>query len=370
MLAPNHFLIRYRRTIAQAALLVYVLNPLLVTAQVIINAGTANDGRRTFVDQTQSGVTKINITTPNGAGVSHNSYQQFDVPKTGAVLNNGANNSNTRIAGWVEGNPNLRPGQEAKLILNEVVGGKPSQLQGYLEVAGTKADVIVANEQGITCNGCGFINTDRATLTTGKPVFGSDGALQQMRVQQGQVSVGPDGLQAADTRVDILSSYANIQGEIHAANIQAVVGQNDIHYVTGQVTKQAAPQAAGASTSSPANAPSSGLDVGALGGMYANQISLIATGEGVGVKIDGKLLSAGQIAIQSDGTLTHKGQTQGDAGVQLKAQTLEQAGQVISAQTVDLQAAQLRNSGIGNVWTTCSFLCEKQQRRSAEIGMV
>lgn len=341
MLAPNHFLIRYRRTIAQAALLVYVLNPLLVTAQVIVNAGTANDGRRTFVDQTQSGVTKINITTPNGAGVSHNSYQQFDVPKTGVVLNNGGNNSNTRIAGWVEGNPNLRPGQEAKLILNEVLGGKASQLQGYLEVAGTKADVIVANENGITCNGCGFINTDRATLTTGKPVFGSDGALQQMRVQQGQVTVGPDGLQAADTRVDILSSYANIQGDIHAANIQAVVGQNDIHYVTGQVTKQATAKG----TSSPANAPSSGLDVGALGGMYANQISLVATGEGVGVKIDGKLLSAGQIAIQSDGSLTHKGQTQGDAGVQLKAQTLEQAGQVISAKTVDLQAAQLRNSG-------------------------
>jgi filamentous hemagglutinin len=349
MLAPNHFLTRYRRTIAQAVLLVYVLNPLLVTAQVIVNAGTANDGRRTFVDQTQSGVTKINITTPNGAGVSHNSYQQFDVPKTGVVLNNGANNSNTRIAGWVEGNPNLRPGQEAKLILNEVVGGKPSQLQGYLEVAGTKADVIVANENGVTCNGCGFINTDRATLTTGKPVFGADGALQQMRVQQGQVTVGPDGLQAADTRVDILSHYANIQGDIHAANIQAVVGQNDIDYVSGQVTKQVTQQAAtagtNAPTTSPTNAPSSGLDVGALGGMYANQISLVATGQGVGVKIDGKLLSAGQISIQSDGTLTHKGQTQGDAGVQLKAQTLEQAGQVISAQTVDLQAAQMRNTG-------------------------
>ena len=179
MLAPDHFLIRYRRTIAQAALLVYVLNPLLVTAQVIINAGTANDGRRTFVDQTQSGVTKVNITTPNGAGVSHNSYQQFDVPKTGVVLNNGANNSNTRIAGWVEGNPNLRPGQEAKLILNEVVGGKPSQLQGYLEVAGTKADVIVANENGITCNGCGFINTGRASLVSGKPLVGS--VLEVMR---------------------------------------------------------------------------------------------------------------------------------------------------------------------------------------------
>jgi filamentous hemagglutinin len=342
MLAPSHFLIRYRRKIAQAALFVYVLNPLMVTAQVIVNAGTANDGRRTFVDQTQSGVAKVNITSPNAAGVSHNSYQQFDVPKTGVVLNNSGLNSNTRIAGWVEGNPNLRPEQAAKLILNEVVGGKASQLQGYLEVAGQKADVIVANEHGITCNGCGFINTDRATLSTGKPVFGADGALQHMRVQQGQVTVGPDGLQAADTRVDILSSYANIQGSIHAAKIQTVVGQNDIDYAGGQVTKQPTAQA---STAANTSAPPTGLDVSALGGMYANQISLVATGEGVGVKIDGKLLSAGQISIQSDGTLTHKGNTQGDAGVQLQAQRLEQAGQVRSAQTVNIQAAQLSHSG-------------------------
>jgi hypothetical protein len=46
-LAPDHFLTRYRRTIAQAGLLVYVLNPLLVTAQVIVNAGTAKADSKT-----------------------------------------------------------------------------------------------------------------------------------------------------------------------------------------------------------------------------------------------------------------------------------------------------------------------------------
>lgn len=39
-----------------------------------------------------------------------------------------------------------------------------------IEVAGDKAQVIVANASGITCNNCGFINTDRVTLTTGKPI--------------------------------------------------------------------------------------------------------------------------------------------------------------------------------------------------------
>ncbi|MDY7568963.1 hypothetical protein RGV32_03770 [Pseudomonas sp. CCC4.1] len=30
----------------------------------------------------------------------------------------------------------------------------------------------MANPYGITCNGCGFINTPNVTLTTGKPMVG------------------------------------------------------------------------------------------------------------------------------------------------------------------------------------------------------
>lgn len=122
------------RQIAIILLASYLLGPMCAFAQVVINAGTPNDGRRAYVDQTQNGLPKVNIATPNGAGVSHNVYQELNVGKPGLILNNGANNSNTSLAGWVEGNPNLTPGNEAKMILNEVVGAKPSQLQGFVEV--------------------------------------------------------------------------------------------------------------------------------------------------------------------------------------------------------------------------------------------
>ena len=325
-----------RRWISLLVLLAHLGHPVLVSAQIILNAGTPNDGRRAFVDQTQSGLSKVNIATPNGAGVSHNTYQQFDVPVQGVILNNGATNSNTRLAGWVEGNPNLRPGQEARLILNEVVGAAPSTLQGYLEVAGRKADVVVANERGVTCNGCGFINTDRATLTTGWPELAADGSLARLNVQAGQIEIGANGLQAADSQVDLLSRYVNVQGEIHAQQLRAVTGAHLFDYGTAQITTQAS----AADAANPA-----GLDVGQLGGMYANQIRLVATGQGVGVRVDGRLLSAGQISIQADGTLVHSGQLQADQGAQLQAARLEQRGQIISAQNVGLQAQSIEHSG-------------------------
>ncbi|MBP5127097.1 filamentous hemagglutinin N-terminal domain-containing protein, partial [Pseudomonas protegens] len=81
--------------------------------------------------------------------------------------------------------------------LNEVNGGSPSQLKGYTEVAGQAAHVIVANPYGVTCNGCGFINTPKATLTTGKPVI-ENGQVQRYQVDQGSVAIEGAGLNASN----------------------------------------------------------------------------------------------------------------------------------------------------------------------------
>ncbi|MBS1222269.1 MAG: cdiA2 2, partial [Proteobacteria bacterium] len=112
-----------------------------------------------------NGVPLVNIQTPSAAGVSHNTYSQFDVSSQGVILNNARTNAATQLGGWVQGNPWLAKGT-ARVILNEVVSSNPSLLSGYLEVAGDKAQVIVANPAGITCSGCGFLNASRATLTT------------------------------------------------------------------------------------------------------------------------------------------------------------------------------------------------------------
>ncbi|WP_143684948.1 filamentous hemagglutinin N-terminal domain-containing protein, partial [Variovorax sp. KK3] len=82
----------------------------------------------------------------------------------------------TQLGGLVQGNPFLANGP-ARVILNEIVGGNPTQLQGAIEVAGQRAEVIVANPAGIAVAGGTFINAHRATLTTGVPQINAAGGL-------------------------------------------------------------------------------------------------------------------------------------------------------------------------------------------------
>jgi len=149
--------------------------PMVSVAQVVAdpNAGA----NRPNVGQTANGLTQVDITRPSGAGVSTNAYTQFNVPKPGIILNNSPTITNTQQAGYINGNPNLLPGQAARIIVNQVTGTLPSHLQGYVEVAGSRAEVVIANPNGLVVNGLGFINTSRATLTTGMPVFGGSGSL-------------------------------------------------------------------------------------------------------------------------------------------------------------------------------------------------
>ncbi|SNY06329.1 filamentous hemagglutinin family N-terminal domain-containing protein, partial [Pseudomonas sp. LAMO17WK12:I6] len=144
----------------------------------------------TALDRAGNGVPIINIATPNGSGLSHNQFHDYNVGAQGVILNNGsAQTSNTQLAGHIIGNPNLKNSGSAQAILNEVISGNPSQLRGYTEVAGQSARVIVANPYGITCNGCGFINAPRVTLTTGKPVLDGAGRLDRFQVDQGSVAI-------------------------------------------------------------------------------------------------------------------------------------------------------------------------------------
>ncbi|MBH5934100.1 filamentous hemagglutinin N-terminal domain-containing protein [Neisseria meningitidis] len=141
---------------------------------------SAPKNQQVVILKTNTGVPLVNIQTPNGRGLSHNRYTQFDVDNKGAVLNNDRNN-----------NPFLVKGS-AQLILNEV-RGTASKLNGIVTVGGQKADVIIANPNGITVNGGGFKNVGRGILTTGAPQIGKDGALTGFDVRQGTLTVGAAG---------------------------------------------------------------------------------------------------------------------------------------------------------------------------------
>ncbi|WP_143135555.1 two-partner secretion domain-containing protein, partial [Burkholderia ubonensis] len=125
--------------IAMAAALLFGA-PLPSIAQMAPTPGT-----NTHVIQTQNGLPQVNIAAPSGAGVSVNTYNQFDVQKNGVILNNSPTIVQTQQAGYINGNPNFGPGQSARIIVNQVNSANPSQLRGYVEVAGSRAEVILAN---------------------------------------------------------------------------------------------------------------------------------------------------------------------------------------------------------------------------------
>lgn len=153
----------------------------------IIADPTALKSEQATILTTASGLTQVNIQTPSGAGVSKNTFSQFDVGNTGAILNNSRTNTNTQLAGFVQSNPWLATG-EAKVILNQVNSVNPSYLGGYIEIAGKKADIIIANPSGLQINGAGFINAGNVNLVAGTSVM-QNGQLSAYKVDAGTIDV-------------------------------------------------------------------------------------------------------------------------------------------------------------------------------------
>lgn len=283
----------------------------------------------TSLDRAGNGVPIINIATPNGSGLSHNQFHDYNVGAQGVILNNGsAQTSNTQLAGHIIGNPNLKNSGSAQAILNEVISGNPSQLRGYTEVAGQSARVIVANPYGITCNGCGFINAPRVTLTTGKPVL-DNGRLDRFQVDQGSVAIEGAGLNASNVdRFEIITRSAKINAQLQAQNLTIVAGRNDVNAQTLSATARADDGSA---------KPQLAIDSSALGGMYAGAIKLVGTEAGVGVKLAGNLAaSGGDIQIDANGQLT-LAQTSAATAVNIKANSLTAQGPVYAGTALSVQ---------------------------------
>lgn len=284
----------------------------------------------TSLDRAGNGVPIINIATPNGSGLSHNQFHDYNVGAQGVILNNGsAQTSNTQLAGHIIGNPNLKNSGSAQVILNEVISGNPSQLRGYTEVAGQSARVIVANPYGITCNGCGFINAPRVTLTTGKPVLDGAGRLDRFQVDQGSVAIEGAGLNANNVdRFEIITRSAKINAEIQAQNLTIVAGRNDVNAQTLNATARA---------DDGSSKPQLAIDSSALGGMYAGAIKLVGTEAGVGVKLDGKLIaSGGDIQLDANGQLSLV-DTSATGAVNVKAASLDARGPVYAGTALNVQ---------------------------------
>lgn len=281
----------------------------LLPMQASANPETANGA--TTVYQAANGVPVVNIAAPNSTGLSHNQFLSYDVDSRGVVLNNGNSSQlmrQSQLAGQTPFNPNLN--KEATHILNEVVTTNRSNLAGFTEVLGGAASVIVANPNGITCAGCGFINTPNVTLTTGSPQINGGGDLTGFQVNSGDILITGTGLDASSLDyLSLVTRSLRVNGQINAKDLTVATGNNKWDYLTRSVTGQV-------SGSGPA--PTYAVDSTVLGGMYANRIRIQATEAGVGVRMLGEAAASGDdFTIDSAGKLLIQSKLSAERDLQL-----------------------------------------------------
>ena len=346
------------------------LSPSVHAEDMAIRADKSAPGnQQPTVLQTGNGLPQVNIQTPSAGGVSRNQYSQFDVAEKGAVLNNARKAAQTQMAGWVQGNPNLARG-EAKVILNEVNSANPSRLKGYVEVAGKKADVVIANPSGIQCDGCGVINAGRTTLTTGKAEV-ENGELKGYRVKGGKVTVGQKGMDNSQSDyTDIIAEKAEIKGGVWSKKgIKVTTGKNNVDRTNDSVVYVGDKNTDNTDRTSDTQGEnqSYSVDVSQLGGMYAEKIHLVDNGQGLGVRNAGHIgASAGSVKIDSQGRIVNEGVISGKQDVQINTKSdFVQKGKVETARGDVLVGAKNKITQMGS---TISGGHIRYQADSVEAG--
>ena len=330
----------------------YAANPIEVDTN-------APHERQATVGQAGNGITLVNVAGPSAGGVSRNDYTNFNIPQNGVILNNSNQIANTKLGGYIPGNPNMMRGS-ANVIVNEVTSHNPTEMKGFIEVAGRKASVVVANPNGITVDGGGFINTDRAVLTTGKTEYDSKGNLNSYRVEQGRISINGNGLNAKDANsLQILTEATNVNAGVWANTIETRTGKNTIDANTLDTQKIG-------------DSSNVGLDVSAIGGMYANSITMKGTNTGLGVNVKGVVSSTQASSITSDGKIivdggvTSNGNTtlagqsiaihnngvvQGDVSTTVNSkEAVNNSGLINSGKTTDIKAKSVDNNEGGRIY--------------------
>lgn len=352
---PQREAVRFAlRHAAFAVLLAAGAVPLWTQAQVVGAGGSAPT-----VVQTANGLPQVNINKPSGAGVSLNTYSQFDVQKPGVIVNNSPVMTNTQQAGYINGNPNFGANDAARIIINQVNSNNPSQLRGYVEIAGQRAEMIISNPSGLVVDGGGFINTSRAILTTGTPNLNADGSLAGFNTTRGLITVQGAGLDTTKVdQVDLIARAVQTNAAIYANNLNVVAGANQVNHDTLQTTR----------IQGEGPAPAVTIDVGQLGGMYSNRIFLVGTESGVGVRnagtiaadamgltltTDGRLVqsgkvsSLGNVAVSAAGGVENSGTTYGQQSVSLHTGAdVENTGTLAAQHNVGVTAASLNSTGL------------------------
>ncbi|WP_425073418.1 filamentous hemagglutinin N-terminal domain-containing protein, partial [Sagittula sp. S175] len=306
-----------------------VFFPAIAAAQSITIDGTAVAGQRPVITNSGGGKPQINIAPPSN-GVSVNRYSNFST-SSGAIFNNSATAGTSRSGGSVGANTRLSAGAEAKVILNDVRGTQRSNLGGTFEVFGPKADLMITNQNGITCNGCNFINASRTTLATGAASVNANGDVV-LDTRKGNVHVGRSGV-TADGTLALVGRTVTVDGPVKATVVDAIGGAS---------TYNARNRSVGAGTPDGAAGSAYAVDATAFGAMTAGQIRIIGNENGLGVRTDGKLTATStDVSLHSKGNINHSAvQANRDFVVRGGSGAVQQdRGAVTAGRNVDIVAS-------------------------------
>ena len=270
------------------------------------------------VDKAINGVPLVNIEAPNNNGISHNVYKEYNVDGRGAILNNSVDIVNSQLGGLIYGNPNFQnERREANTILNEVSGVNRSKIEGYQEIAGKKANYILANPNGIFVNSAGFINTSNVTLTTG-----SENNLQNP--EKGTIEIAGKGLDLRNiNKAELIARVAELSAPIY--------GGEEVNLKLGSQGQS--------------NKPEYALDARELGSIYAGRINIVVNEDGVGVKTEAPMYAEkGDVVISSKGKVYLK-DTQAKGDIKISSTETEISEKLLAENGINIESGKTTNSG-------------------------
>ena len=284
-----------------------IFTPTFSFADILPDKNSPIASRPTIL-KTPNNAIQVDIVKPNNKGVSINEYSKFNTTDDGTILNNSRNGADTITGGYIHANPRLSEGS-AKLIVNKINSDKKSSLKGNIEIAGDKADLMIVNPSGIDIDGVHFINSKSTTLTTGELKF-KDGALNNIDVRQGEISISNRGLKDESNYLNIISKTAKISANVYANNLNIITGKNKLDKNLNIL-------------SSSSDDIKISIDTSNLGGMYANKIKLIATNKGIGVNNNAKIVANNDISINLNGDLINKADIVSKNSLNIKANNIK-----------------------------------------------
>ena len=285
---------------------------------VCASAAVVPDGPGlTTVSSDASGKVLIQPAPPVG-GVSHNLFSRFDVERAGAAFQN-------QQAG-------------ARTILAEVRSASPSTIEGPVSVDGPRANLIIANPNGLIVNGGAFLNFGSVALVAGsllvenRTVGGNPYVQVSAQTGSGAISIGPEGLAADLIRLEILARRIQVAGPVAnsysspTALLRLVAGEARVVFDTAaSPTDNLTPWA----YYTPGKSATEGiiLDLTSRSRLSSGRIELLVTDAGAGVRNAGQVhASAGDVLLDSSGLVVQEGGRIEAAGdIRIRARELRQA---------------------------------------------